>query len=220
MKKVITILGIEKFDFLISLYILCIALSEVMGSKTFPLFHTGKFLLNASVGIFLVPLVYTINDTITEVYGKKKAQSIVRSGLVMVFFIFLFSILAVSLPASTRFLASEKAYEAIFSISIRISAASLIAFACGEFSDVFIFSRIRAKMGRQALWLRTNVSNILAEFIDTALFMTLAFYSLDKPFGVNAVFLFSLILPYWLLKCTMSIIETPLVYLGVKWLKN
>ena len=50
--------------------------------------------------------------------------------------------------------------------------------------------------------------------------MFLAFYAFDKPFAGNITFLWSLILPYWLLKCFMSIIETPLVYIGVKWLKS
>lgn len=210
---------IQKLDFLISLYIACIMASELMGAKTFPLFHWGKFFLNASVGIFLVPLVYSINDIITEVFGKEKAQGIVRSGLVMIFFLLLFSIFAVSLPPSMRFLKSEKAYETIFTVSARISAASLTAFAIGEFLDVFIFVKLRQKLGKRALWLRTNASNIISEFFDTAIFMILAFYAFDKPLGNNLAFLFSLILPYWLLKCFMSVIETPLVYLGVRWLR-
>jgi len=213
-------LKIQKLDFLISLYIACIMVSELMGAKTFPLLHSGKFFLNASVGIFLVPLVYSINDIITEVFGKEKAQSIVRSGLVMIFFLLLFSIFAVHLPPSMRFLKSEKAYETIFTVSARISAASLTAFAIGEFLDVFIFVKLRQKLGKKALWLRTNISNIISEFFDTAIFMTLAFYAFDKPLGNNFAFLFSLILPYWLLKCFMSIIETPLVYLGVRWLRE
>src|SRR6266568_1307541 len=140
---------IQKLDFLISLYIACIMASELMGAKTFPLFHSGKFFLNASVGIFLVPLVYSINDIITEVFGKEKAQSIVRSGLVMIFFLLLFSIFAVSLSPSMRFLKSEKAYEAIFTVSARISAASLTAFAIGEFLDIFIFVKLRQKLGKK-----------------------------------------------------------------------
>jgi uncharacterized integral membrane protein (TIGR00697 family) len=213
-------LKIQKLDFLISLYICCIAISELMGAKTFPLFTIGNFPIHASVGIFVVPLIYSINDTITEVFGKEKAQSIVRSGLVMVFFLLLFSLLATHLPPSKRFLPSEKAYEMIFTVSARIAAASLTAFAIAEFLDVFIFIKIRQKFGKKALWLRTNIANFISEFFDTALFITLAFYSLDKPFANNLAFLISLILPYWLLKCGMSIIETPLVYLGVKWLKG
>jgi len=50
--------------------------------------------------------------------------------------------------------------------------------------------------------------------------MFLAFYAFNKPLADNVPFLIGLILPYWLLKCLMSIIETPFVYLGVKWLKK
>jgi uncharacterized integral membrane protein (TIGR00697 family) len=211
---------IQKLDFLISFYIACIIMSELMGSKTFPLFKLGSFELSAGIGIFLIPLVYAVTDIITEVLGKDKAQSLVRSGLVMIFFLFLFSLFATVIPATARFMPMEKSYEEIFKFSARISVASLIAFAVGEFSDVIIFYKLRQKLGKKALWFRTNVSNFLSEFLDTGLFIGLAFYALDKSFAYNFPFLLGLILPYWLLKCFMSMIETPLVYAGVKWLKN
>jgi uncharacterized integral membrane protein (TIGR00697 family) len=211
---------IQKTDLLISFYIGCIAISELMGAKTFPLTTIGSFKLSASVAIFVVPLIYCINDVITEVYGKERARSIVRSGLLVILFILLFSLLSTRLPSTPRFAATEKAYETIFSISARIAASSLIAFTVAEFMDVFIFARLRQKFGKKALWLRTNVSNIISQFFDTTLFMVLAFYALNRPFGDNASFLIGLIIPYWIIKCLMSFIETPLVYLGVKWLKD
>jgi uncharacterized integral membrane protein (TIGR00697 family) len=211
---------IEKLDFLISFYITCIAISELMGAKTFPILNLGGLKLSASVAIFVVPLIYSINDTITEVYGKDRARSLVRSGLLMIVFLLLFSLLATYLPATKRFASSEKAYELIFSVSTRIAASSLIAFTIGEFLDVFIFAKIRQKVGKRALWLRTNASNIISQFFDTTIFMFLAFYAFDKPFGQNIEFLLGLIVPYWLLKCVMSLIETPLVYLGAIWLRT
>ncbi|MDO8583224.1 MAG: queuosine precursor transporter [bacterium] len=211
---------IEKFDFLISIYIFCICVSELMGAKTFPLIKLFGYQLNASVAIFLLPLIFTINDVITEVYGKERTRSIIRSGLFIIFLIFGFSILATSLPPSARFITSEKAYDTIFGLSARIAAASLIAFTLAEFMDVFIFAKIREKLGKKALWLRNNASNFVSQFVDTSVFMFLAFYSFDKAFDDNFPFLISLIIPYWLLKCSMSVIETPLVYLGVNWLKK
>lgn len=211
---------IQKLDFLISFYIGCIAVSELMGAKTFPITAIGNFNLSASVAIFVIPLVYSINDMITEVYGKQRAQSVVRSSLLVIFFFILFALLATTLPATKRFAVSESAYDLIFNVSIRISAASLFAFTVGEFLDVFIFAKIRQSFGKKALWFRTNASNFISQFLDTALFMTLAFYALDKPVNDNFAFLAGLILPYWLLKCFMSVIETPLVYIGVKWLKS
>ena len=220
MIKFLSALKIQKLDFLISFYIACIMISELMGGKTFPLVAIGTFHLSASVAIFVIPLVYGINDIITEVFGKPRAQSVVRSGLFMVLFLLLFAVLATALPATARFMPMEKAYEQIFGVSIRIATASLIAFAIGEFSDVLIFFRLRQRLGKSKLWLRTNASNFLSQFLDTAIFITLAFYALDKPFVSNFSFLIGIILPYWLLKCFMSVIETPLVYIGVKWLNR
>lgn len=191
-----------------------------MGGKTFPLLNTSFIKLNASVSIFLMPLIFTINDVITEVYGPDRTKSIIRSGLIIIFFLFLFSLFAASLPPSARFAKSEAAYDAIFIQSARISFASLVAFAVADLMDVLVFVRIRKAFGRGALWMRNNVSNFVSQLLDTTLFMTLAFYDLSRPLNLNLAFLASLILPYWLLKCGMSIIETPLVYGGVKWLKK
>lgn len=210
----------HKLDLLVALYVFCIAVSELMGGKTFPLFTIGEFTMNASVAIFTFPLVFTINDVIIEVYGRERARSVVRSALLVVALIFLFSLFAVSLPPSTRFEATEAAYDTVFGLTARIAFASLVAFTIAEFTDLYIFSLIRRKLGNKALWLRNNVSNFSAQLLDTILFMTLAFYSFDRGLNENAAFLFSLILPYWLLKCAMSVIETPFVYLGVKWLKS
>ncbi|MBP6913337.1 MAG: queuosine precursor transporter [Candidatus Levybacteria bacterium] len=209
-----------KMDLLVSVYIFCIVASELMGAKTFPLVNILGYQLNASIAIFLFPFIFTINDIVAEVYGKERARSVVRSGIFIVFLLFLFTILATSLPPSMRFTRSESAYDTIFSFSTRLAAASLIALIISEFTDVYIFLKIKKKLGHKALWFRNNISNVIAQLCDTVLFITLAFYALDKPVHDNIIFLSSIILPYWLLKCFASIIETPFVYLGVKWLRE
>lgn len=209
-----------KMDFLVALYIFCICVSELMGGKTFPLFSLGTFQLNASVAIFTLPLVFSVNDIVTEVYGRERTRGIIRSGLFVVALILFFTMLATNLPPSVRFQGTEAAYDSVFGMSARFAAASLTAFAAAELIDVFIFVKIRKRLGKKALWLRNNVSNIIAQFFDTALFMTLAFYNLARPLDQNIPFLTSLILPYWGIKCAMSVIETPLVYAGVSWLKS
>ncbi|MBU0576608.1 queuosine precursor transporter [Patescibacteria group bacterium] len=200
----------QKLDSLHALYIASIVASELMGSKTFPLLF-----LNASVAIFTLPITFSINDIIFEVYGKKRALSFVRSGLQILFFLFAFNLLAVILPPSARFQTSSDAYQLIFGKSMRIILASLTAFFVSERLDVFVFSKIKAKLADHHLWLRNNVSNLLGQLIDTILFMTLAFY---QPGNIG--FLISLIIPYWLLKSFSSLAMTPLVYKGVAWLKE
>ncbi len=213
-------LQINKFDLLVSLYIFCIIVSELMGIKTFPLVHYGRITLNASVAIFLIPIIFSINDSIIEVYGIVRAKSIYRSGLITVILLVLFSAFAIHLPPSARFQKTESAYDLIFGQSIRIAIASLSAFAFSDFMDIVVFAVITKRIGKRALWFRNNLSNFVSELIDTIIFMTLAFYAFNKPVGDNITFLVSLILPYWFLKCFMSVIETPFVYLAVSWLRK
>lgn len=211
---------LHKFDFLVALYITCIMIAELMGSKTFPLVNLWGYQLNASVAILVLPLIFSVNDIIVEVYGKARAKSVVRAGLVMIGFLIVFALIATALPPSTRSAVTEPAYQTIFHQSIRIALSSLTAFALAEFLDIWVFAALRRKLGTSKLWFRNNVSNFISQLVDTTVFMTLAFYAFDRSLAMNASFLFSLILPYWLLKCSMSIIETPLVYWGVRWLKK
>lgn len=211
---------IQKLDLLIAIYIFCIAASELMGGKTFPVANILGFQLNSSVAIFFIPLIFSINDIITEVYGKERTRSIIRAALLVVFLIFVSAMVFTALPPSTRFTPREGAYDAIFGLSARFAAASLIAFAAAEFLDVYIFAKIRELLGKKSLWLRVNASNFISQLIDSIVFITLAFYALDQSFAQNLPFLTGLIVPYWLLKCSMSILETPLVYAGVNWLKD
>lgn len=212
--------AVHKLDFLFAIYIFCIVATELMGAKTFPLTNFSWLHLNASVAIFLFPVVFSINDIVIEVYGKERARNMMRTGLLVVFLTFVFAALATALPPSARFSKTELAYDNVFMSSMRISAASLAAFAISQLTDILVFVKIRERLGKKALWLRNNVSNFSAQFLDTVIFITLAFYSFSRPLGGNIGFLTSLIIPYWLLKCFMSVIETPFVYAGVKWLKK
>jgi uncharacterized integral membrane protein (TIGR00697 family) len=200
----------EKIDLLLGLYIGAIAAAELLGGKIFTLFG-----LNASVAIFVFPLTYTINDIMFEVEGKARAQHFMRTGFMVLLFLFGFTLLALALPPAQRSLATDPAYQTVFKTSLRIIAASLTAFWLSERFDIYVFSKIRERLGKQALWLRNNASNILSQFVDTALFMFLAFY---RP--GNFWFVVSLVLPYWGLKCLFSAFHTPIAYAGVKWLKS
>ncbi len=212
--------SIRKFDLVVALYIFGVMSAELMGAKTFPLTSFSWMHLNASVAIFVLPLLFTLTDVVVEVHGKKRARSMVWSGLIVVALLFLFAVLATHLSPSHRFSSTESAYDKIFGLTARISLASLTAFAISEFLDVAIFAKLRQKLHKKVLWLRNNLSNFVSMFIDSLVFIFLAFYSLNHGLGDNLSFLFGLIIPYWLIKCCLSIIETPLVYVGVRWLRG
>ncbi|MDR0651013.1 MAG: queuosine precursor transporter [Candidatus Peribacteria bacterium] len=206
----------NKLDIMIGLYIFCIFAAETMGAKSFPLFTLFGYQLNASVAIFLLPLVYSINDIIIEVYGKARMKQIMRMGRFIVFLIMLVCAFFTALPPTARFAEMNDAYTAVFHMGIRMSVASLLSFIIANLLDIYIFAFLREKMKAGKLWIRTNVSNIISEFFDTFIFLCIAFYSLDSSFGSNVSFIVSIGIPYWILKCIMSLIATPAVLYGVK----
>jgi len=210
--------SIRKFDLVMALYIFGVMVAELMGSKTFPLVNLSWLHLNTTVAIFVMPLLFTMTDMVVEVYGRQRARSMVLSGLVVVALLIVYSLLVTHLPPSPRFAGSEPAYDAVFGASAQIAAASLIAFATSELLDVAVFSKLRERMGKKELWLRNNVSNFVSQLADSAVFIILAFYSIHLSFTANMSFLLGLIIPYWLIRCALSVIETPLVYAGVWWL--
>ena len=211
---------IRKFDLIVALYIFGVITAELMGAKTFKLTDFSSAHLNASVAIIVLPLLFTLVDVVVEVYGKARARSMVYSGLIVVALLIGYAALTTALPPSHRYAATNSAYKAIFHASIRISAASLAAFAVSELMDVAIFARLRSALSGNALWLRNNLTNFVAQFFDSAVFLSLAFWATSFGLGSNVSFLWSLLLPYWLIRCGLSVIETPLVYLGVWWLRG
>lgn len=210
----------NKADLLIGIYVFCIVVAELMGAKTFPIARIGNFNFNGAMGMFLLPFIFSINDIFTEVFGYERTKNLARMSVIVVLFLIIFSAIAISLPPSTRFLAMNESYKQIFSQSIRISIASLIAMGVANFMDIKVFIKIKRRMGKSKLWLRNNLSNIMALFLDTVVFMGLAFYSPKLPVAENITFLWGIILPYWILKVSVSMMGTPLVYGGIKWLKK
>lgn len=174
--------------------------------------------VSVSVGIFMVPATFLITDIIEEVYGRKVAKQFVIVGVITLVMLFLFTALFVALPPHARFAEMNDAYSSIFGASLRIMVASLTAFFIAQMHDLWAFEFWKKKTGGKKLWLRNNLSTGVSQAIDTLLFMFIAFYQITPKFTVG--FIISLAIPYYLFKLAFAVLDTPLVYLGVKWLKN
>jgi len=212
--------GMRKFDVVVALYVFGIMVVELMGVKTFPIVQFGWLHLSSSVAIFALPLLFTLTDVVTEVHGRERARSLVRIGLMIVALQIATAALFTALPSSARFAWGSSAYNTIFSTSIRFGLASIVAFAVAETMDVAVFARLRQHLGKRGLWLRNNVSNFVSQFIDVLVWTVIAFYGFGQSLGSNARFILGIIIPYWLVRCVLSLVETPLVYVGVRWLRG
>lgn len=211
---------LHRFDVIVALYIFGIVAAQLMGAKTVPFGSLFGLPLNISVAVFLMPLLFTITDIVVEVHGKARARSLVWTGLFVVMLLTLYTLLVTGLPASERFASSSDAYAAVFGTSVRFALASVAAFFAAEVIDVLIYSKMRERMKKKGMWLRNNMSNFIGQLIDSTVFVVIAFYALDTSLGANAAFLTGIILPYWLVRCAMSVAGTPLAYAGVAFLKR
>jgi uncharacterized integral membrane protein (TIGR00697 family) len=161
--------------------------------------------------------LFLTTDVIGEVYGKKEAKHVVSVSLVMLLITLGMTALCIALPANSTW-GNQEAYASVFGSSLRMSLASFIAFIFSQFHDVWAFEFWRRKTGGRFLWLRNNASTIVSQFIDTTIFMFAAFYGAASGFTV--AFIFSLIIPYWLCKVVLALLDTPFCYFLVHWLRR
>jgi uncharacterized integral membrane protein (TIGR00697 family) len=127
-----------------------------------------------AVGVFSFPLVFIMTDVIGEVYGKKLAKQFVLAGFISTALFIGYSLLSLAMPWSTDGLWAKEGYNLIFGVSARIAIASLVAFAIGEYQDVFTFFLFKKLFQDKYFWLRSNLSNIWSQFLDTVIFMLIA----------------------------------------------
>ncbi|MDR1932400.1 MAG: queuosine precursor transporter [Spirochaetales bacterium] len=201
-----------KKDFLVCLYMGCMILANLLGSKI-----TTLFGVRVSVGIFFVPVLFLTTDVIGEVYGKKEAHRIVAFSLVILLLTLTMTALAIVLPANPSW-DNQAAYASVFGSSLRMMVASFIGFFFSQFYDIWAFEFWKTRTGGRFLWLRNNASTIVSQLIDSIVFMFAAFYGISPQF--TAAFIVSLIIPYWLCKVVLALLDTPVCYLLVYWLRR
>jgi len=201
-----------KKQLLFALYITSMVLVNTVGSKI-----TSLWGVRVSVGIFFVPILFLVTDIISEVYGRKTSTQFVNISTIMLTFMFLMTLLCIVLPPYSSWHLQEP-YAEIFGSSMRMTAASLISFFIAQHVDVLTFTTLKRMTKDKHLWIRNNVSTILSQFIDTTIFMFIAFYKITDHY--TASFIFSLIFPYWAFKIIFALLDTPFCYLGVWWIKR
>lgn len=201
----------RKIIIALTVYLTALFASNTLGGKLMP-FIFGTQL---SVAVFCFPIVFIMTDIIGEVYGKKVARSFVYAGFLSILVFILFSALSMVVPWGSRALWMKDGYDQIFGLSVRMSIASLVAYFIGEYQDVASFFFFRAKLGSKYFWLRSNLSNIWSQFLDSAIFMFVAFLGV---YPIKTIFL--IIIPWWIYKIIMGVFFTPLSYAGLYLLKK
>ncbi len=201
----------KKILICLTLYISSLFAANTLGIKLMP-FLFGTHL---SVAVFSFPLVFIMTDIIGEVYGKKMAKNFVWAGILSIFVFLFYSFFSMITPWAEKGLWAKDGYNLIFSISVRFSIASLVAYAIGEYQDVLSFFFFKKYTGEKLFWLRSNLSNLWSQLLDSTIFMFIAYLGI---MSVKTILL--IIIPWWIYKVFMGFLYTPLSYLGIRLLKG
>jgi len=181
--------------------------SNAAGAKIVAL----PFGLAASATAISYALTFMITDVVSEVFGPKSATLAVRLGFMGVVVGVIFFTLAIAAPGAVGW-EGQSAFETVLGPTPRLLIGGLIAYLISQHLDVFIFHSLRRLTKGKHLWLRNNVSTAISQLVDTVIFAVITFY------GVYP--LLPIIFGQYIIKLTIAIIDTPLVYILVASARN
>ena len=192
------------------IFVTCLLLSNLIAGKMWAV--TADITLPAAVILF--PLTYIIGDVFTEVYGFRKARTIIWLGFGCSFFAVLIYLGTIALP-HPGYWENQEAYAVVMGTTPRVAIASFAGYLFGEFSNSFVLSKLKVVTKGKNLWLRTILSTVVGEGLDSIIFITISFWGTME----NSVVL-KMILFQYLFKVGYEVLFTPVTYAVVKAVKK
>ncbi|MBR3141937.1 MAG: queuosine precursor transporter [Clostridiales bacterium] len=191
-------------------FVTCLLLSNLVAGKMWAV--TENITLPAAVILF--PLTYIIGDVFTEVYGFRNARAIIWLGFACSFFAVMIYLITIVLP-HPDYWENQDAYTAVLGTTPRVAIASFAGYLFGEFSNSIVLSKMKVATKGKRLWLRTILSTIVGEGLDSVIFITISFWGTMD----NSVVL-QMILFQYLFKVGYEALFTPVTYLVVRAVKK
>lgn len=175
-------------------------------------FYTFEF----SAGLLPYPLTFLVTDVVSEIYGARKANNIVKAGLLASIVVMLIILVAESSAATSFSPVDNITFSNVFGLTIPAVSASMAAYLMAQFIDIKVYHFFKKLTKSKYLWLRNNFSTITSQLVDTSLVLILLCFfgsiSWDK--------FFPLFVSSFLLKLIFAIADTPIFYLIVLTLKK
>lgn len=201
---------------LAAIFIASLVSANLIFQKFFTWSPFGLYTFELSVGILPYPVTFLCTDLISELYGRKKANLVVISGLVASLFVFGVIMLANAVPQTDWSPVNDETFNRVFGLYGPAVFASMIAYLTAQFIDIRIFHFWKRLTKGKHLWLRNNGSTIVSQLIDTATVLVL----LCAAGVLEWSRFWSLLQNGFLFKVLVALADTPLFYLGVKLLKG
>lgn len=194
--------------------------SLVAGNLIFQKFFFWDFFglhtFEISVGILPYPITFLITDIISEIYGKRKANLVVLSGLFATVFVLGVVTVANEVPATAWSPVQDSTFTNVFGLTAVAVGASMAAYLLAQFIDIRIYHFWKMKTKGKHLWLRNNASTMFSQFVDTAsVLLLLCFFN-----AIEWDKFLTLLWSGFLFKVIVAAIDTPFLYLFVGIIKK
>lgn len=207
----LNILGVSRF----------IVLASVSGDAGWQWGQWGDINFALAIGVLPYPLTFLCTDLISEFYGKHRANFVVWVGLILNVWVIFILWLGGVLPGGGPI---EDSFFAIRTAAFGAVAASMIAYLVAQFVDVQLFHFWKRRTKGKHLWLRNNGSTLVSQLVDTtAVILITHFYAKALPIdSTNPLWpqLLLFIATGYVFKLVVALLDTPVVYLAVYWLKG
>ena len=201
---------------LAALFIASLVASNLIFQKFFYFDFFGWYTFEVSVGILPYPLTFLITDTISEIYGKKKANLVVTAGIFASAFSLLIILASDAVPATDWSPINNTTFSLVFGATGIAVFASMSAYLLAQYVDIHIYHFWKKLTKGKHLWLRNNFSTFSSQFIDTLSVLALLCF-----FGkIEWTNFYSLLLSGFLYKVLIAVLDTPLLYVIVFSLKK
>ena len=185
-------------------FVAVLILSNVASTK---LVEVGPFMFDG--GTILFPLAYIFGDILTEVYGYKTSRRVIWTGFGCL------GLMVVTLSIVDALPLHSEAFSAVLGQAPRIAIASLIAYWAGEFTNSFVLAKLKVQTQGRWLWARTISSTLVGQWVDTGVFLPIAFLGVWSNADLWAVFVSN-----YIFKVGVEVLFTPLTYQIVNALKR
>ena len=174
------------------------------------------------VGVLPYPITFLCTDFICELYGRRRANMVVWTGLLLNLWVLFILWIGGRLPGDTS--VDSDAFFIIRGLTFGATVASMIAYLTAQFVDVRVFHFLKRITKGKHLWLRNNVSTLTSQLIDSVAVILITFYmtsSIEIQEGDHAIpFITILILSNYFFKMISALLDTLPFYIGVKFLSR
>jgi queuosine precursor transporter len=185
------------------------------------------------VGVLPYPVTFLCTDFISELYGRKRANMVVWTGLILNIWVLFILWVGGSLPPHPELGPDnlpfhgdpQRTFFQIRQWTFGATLASMIAYLTAQFVDVRLFHYFKKMTRGKALWLRNNGSTLTSQMIDSVSVVTITWFFANSAVNItpgetamHAILI--LILSNYVFKMVSALLDTIPFYILTKWLSN